>query len=185
MKCIVGLGNPGKKYAATRHNIGFEVIDELAKRNFWKVDKKKFNSLFTTEHVNGEKIILLKPQTYMNLSGEAVRAFLDYFGLGEEDLLVVYDDLDLEPGKIRLRHKGGHGGHNGIRDIIEQLGTKDFKRLRVGIGKPKDASVINHVLDTFSKEERKFMQESVDRSVEACEAWISQSFDDVMNEFNR
>ncbi|AKG03262.1 MULTISPECIES: aminoacyl-tRNA hydrolase [Salimicrobium] len=185
MKCIVGLGNPGKKYEATRHNAGFQVIDELAKRNNWTVEKKKFNSLFTTEHVRGEKIILLKPQTYMNLSGGAVRSFMDYFGLGEEDLLVIYDDLDLLPGKIRLRQKGGHGGHNGIRDIIDQLGTKEFKRLRVGIGKPKSDSVINHVLDTFSKEEKKYMEDSIDRSVEACEAWMERSFDEVMNEYNK
>ncbi|MCA0972714.1 aminoacyl-tRNA hydrolase [Halobacillus litoralis] len=185
MKCIVGLGNPGKKYDKTRHNIGFMVLDELAAQNHWSVSQTKFRGLYTTEHVDGEKILLLKPQTYMNLSGESVRAFMDYYDIEVDDLLVVYDDLDLPPGKIRLRKKGGHGGHNGIRNIIDQLGTKEFKRLRMGIGRPAaPVTVVDYVLGEFPKSEQQDVTDSIDQAVKACEAWMGQSFDEVMNDFN-
>lgn len=185
MKCIVGLGNPGKKYEDTRHNIGFTVVDAWAKRNDWSLNQKKFNGYFTMERVEGEKVILLKPQTYMNLSGESLRPLMDFYDVKIEDILVVYDDLDLPPGKIRLRKKGGHGGHNGIRNIIDQLGTKEFKRLRVGVGRPQGSkTVIDHVLGGFTKEEQEAVDESVDYAVKACEAWLKQSFNEVMNDYN-
>lgn len=185
MKCIVGLGNPGKKYEKTRHNIGFMTLDELANQNNWSISQTKFRGLYTTEHVNGEKVLLLKPQTYMNLSGESLRGFMDYFDIEIEDILVVFDDLDLPPGKIRLRKKGGHGGHNGIRNIIDQLGTKEFKRLRMGIGRPEvPVSVVDYVLGEFPKAEAKDVSDSIEQAVKACEAWMEQSFDEVMNEFN-
>ncbi|MBA2176994.1 aminoacyl-tRNA hydrolase [Halobacillus locisalis] len=185
MKCIVGLGNPGKKYEKTRHNIGFMVLDELADQNHWSLTQKKFRGVYTAEHVDGEKVLLLKPQTYMNLSGESVRAFMDYYDIDVEDVLVVYDDLDLPPGKIRLRKKGGHGGHNGIRNMIDHLGTKEFKRLRVGIGRPEaPATVIDYVLGEFPKSESEAVADSIEQSVKACEAWIGMSFNEVMNEFN-
>ncbi|SFK57598.1 peptidyl-tRNA hydrolase [Halobacillus dabanensis] len=185
MKCIVGLGNPGKKYEKTRHNIGFAIIDEWAERNNWSLSQKKFNGLYTMERVDGEKVILLKPQTYMNLSGESLRPLMDFYDINVEDVLVVYDDLDLPPGKIRLRKKGGHGGHNGIRNIIDQLGTKEFKRLRVGVGRPEGSkSVIDHVLGTFYKEEQEPVQESIDYAVQACEAWLKKTFNEVMNDYN-
>lgn len=142
MKCIVGLGNPGKKYDKTRHNAGFMVLDEWAERNNWSFSQKKFNGLYTMERIDGEKVVLLKPQTYMNLSGESLRPLMDYYDLDVEDILVIYDDLDLPPGKIRLRKKGGHGGHNGIRSIIDHLGTKEFKRLRVGVGRPEGSKSV-------------------------------------------
>ncbi|ARI75455.1 aminoacyl-tRNA hydrolase [Halobacillus mangrovi] len=185
MKCIVGLGNPGKKYEQTRHNVGFMVIDELARQNQWSLNQTKFRGVYTTEHVNGEKVLLLKPQTYMNLSGESLRAFMDYFDIELDDVLVVYDDLDLPPGKNRLRKKGGHGGHNGIRNIIEQLGTKEFKRLRIGVGRPSvPMSVIDYVLGTFDKDQQTAVKDSIQHAVKACEAWIDQPFNEVMNEFN-
>ncbi|RWZ51255.1 aminoacyl-tRNA hydrolase [Halobacillus fulvus] len=185
MKCIVGLGNPGKKYEQTRHNVGFMVIDELAKQNQWSLSQTKFRGLYTTEHVNGEKVLLLKPQTYMNLSGESLRAFMDYYEIDPDDVLVVYDDLDLPPGKIRLRKKGGHGGHNGIRNIIDHLGTKEFKRLRVGIGRPQGSvTVIDYVLGSFPKQEQTAVRESIEDSAKACEAWIEKPFNEVMNDFN-
>ncbi|MFC7322315.1 aminoacyl-tRNA hydrolase [Halobacillus campisalis] len=185
MKCIVGLGNPGKKYEKTRHNVGFMIIDELAKQNHWTVSQEKFKGLFTIEHVNGEKILLLKPQTYMNLSGDSLRMFMDYYDIDEEDVLVIYDDLDLPPGKIRLRQKGGHGGHNGIRSIIDQLGTKDFKRLRVGVGRASvPMSVVDYVLGTFDKDQQGPVSEAVTQSVKACESWMERPFNEVMNEFN-
>ncbi|WP_091500324.1 aminoacyl-tRNA hydrolase [Amphibacillus marinus] len=185
MKCIVGLGNPGLKYQKTRHNVGFMVIDQLAKRNKWTVSKHKFQSHCTIETVGNEQVILLKPQTYMNLSGESVKAVLDFYKLTPEQLLVIYDDLDLPVGKERLRQSGGHGGHNGIRSIIDQLGTKTFNRIRVGIDRPEfDVTVTDYVLGKFSKEQHLAIAESIDRSVAACEAWFNRSFLEVMNDFN-
>lgn len=185
MKCIVGLGNPGKKYEQTRHNIGFMIIDQWAERKGWSLSQRKFNGLYTMERVDGEKIVLLKPQTYMNLSGESLRPLMDYLDIDVEDILVIYDDLDLSPGKIRLRKKGGHGGHNGIRNIIDHLGTKEFKRLRVGVGRPQESkSVIDHVLGTFHNDEREAVEESIQSAVKACEAWTKQPFNEVMNDYN-
>lgn len=186
MKCIVGLGNPGKKYERTRHNVGFMVIDELADRYGWNVNKTKFKGQFCVEHLNGEKVILLKPETYMNLSGESIRPLLDFYQIELEDLLIIYDDLDLIPGKIRLRQKGGHGGHNGVRSTIDHLGTKDFKRIRIGIGRPTtNQPVVDYVLGTFTKNEEAPMQESIQKSADACESWIKgSSFLEVMNHYN-
>src|SRR5690625_602418 len=186
MKCIVGLGNPGRKYKKTRHNIGFLVIDELLHRNRWKLNKTKFNGDYALEHYQGEKVILLKPQTFMNLSGEAIRPLVDYYNIDIKDILVIYDDLDLPTGKIRLRQKGGHGGHNGIRSTIDQLGTKEFKRLRIGVGRPVGHTpVVNHVLGPFTKSERDEADLSIQKSADACEAWLKKPFVDVMNEFNQ
>ncbi|MFG6121012.1 MULTISPECIES: aminoacyl-tRNA hydrolase [Thalassobacillus] len=186
MKCIVGLGNPGKKYEKTRHNIGFMVIDQLASDNHWELKQEKFKSLYTIEHVNGEKVLLLKPQTYMNLSGEAIRAFADYYDFEIDDFLVIYDDLDLPPGKVRLRQKGGHGGHNGIRNIIDHFHDKSFKRLRVGIGRPSvPMSVVDYVLGSFDKDQQEPVQDSIHKAAKACEAWIERPFQEVMNEYNK
>lgn len=186
MKCIVGLGNPGPKYVKTRHNIGFMVIDELLKRHHLTLDKEKFQGLYTMQQINGEKIVLLKPLTYMNLSGEAVRPLMDYYDISLEDLVVIYDDLDLEPGKVRLRQKGGHGGHNGIRSLIDQLGTKEFKRIRLGIGRPSvPMPVPNYVLGSFQEDEKELISESILHAADACEAWLDKSYLEVMNQFNR
>lgn len=185
MKCIVGLGNPGPKYEKTRHNIGFMVIDELLKRNQWSLDKEKFQGIHTVKHIGTEKVVLLKPLTYMNLSGEAVRPLMDYYDIPLDDILVIYDDLDLEPGKIRLRQKGGHGGHNGIRSLIDHLGTKEFKRVRLGIGRPSTPMPVpNYVLGQFQKEEQEAIAESIMRAADACEAWLDKPFLEVMNRFN-
>ncbi|WP_099158896.1 aminoacyl-tRNA hydrolase [Virgibacillus ndiopensis] len=185
MKCIVGLGNPGKKYQNTRHNIGFMVIDELLNRFHWDLSKTKFNGKFAMEHVAGEKVILLQPQTYMNLSGEAIRPLMDFYNIDMEDVLVIYDDLDLPTGKIRLREKGGHGGHNGIRSMIDHLGTKEFKRIRIGIGRPiSPIPVVDYVLGSFPKEEHEDVLSSIKKSADACEAWFNRDFIDVMNDFN-
>lgn len=185
MKCIVGLGNPGRKYKKTRHNIGFMVIDELVDRNNWKLKKDKFNGNSTVELVDGEKIILLKPQTYMNLSGESIRPLIDFYNIDVKDILVVYDDLDLPTGKIRLRQKGGHGGHNGIRSTIDHLGSKEFNRLRIGIGRPSaSVSVIDYVIGSFTKEQKKEANLSIQKAADACEVWFKNSFPEIMNEFN-
>jgi PTH1 family peptidyl-tRNA hydrolase len=187
MKLIVGLGNPGKKYEKTRHNIGFMVIDELLNRHGFKLDKKKFNGKYAMEVIHGEKVILLQPQTFMNLSGDAVRPLIDYYDISTRDVLVIYDDLDLPTGKIRLRAKGGHGGHNGMRSLIDHLGTKEFNRIRFGVGRPEDAMpIVNYVLQDFPKAEMDTVQASIDTSADACEAWLEgKPFLEVMNDYNR
>lgn len=186
MKCIVGLGNPGKKYDKTRHNIGFMVIDELLKRNQLKIDKHKFNGDFTFDVLQGEKVFFLKPQTFMNLSGESIRPLLDFYGMSASDVAVIYDDLDLPVGKIRLRESGGHGGHNGIRSTIDHVGTKAFKRVRLGIDRPNPPlTVVNYVLGTFTRKQKSDVAYSVELAADACERWIEgKSFVDVMTEFN-
>jgi len=185
MKCIVGLGNPGRNYAKTRHNIGFMVIDELLDRNGWKLDKSKYNGVYALEHLSGDKVILLEPQTYMNLSGECIRPLMDFYDIPVEDLVVVYDDLDLPSGEVRLREKGGHGGHNGIRSMIDHFGTKDFKRVRLGIGRPKGGmAVSDYVLGTFAKDEAELVGASVKLAADACEAFLEKPFPEVMTQFN-
>lgn len=186
MKCIIGLGNPGRKYKKTRHNIGFMVIDELAKRNRWKLKQTKFKSVYTIENLLGEKVLFLQPQTFMNLSGEAVEQFMNFYKLALDDLLVIYDDLDLPVGKIRLRKKGGHGGHNGMRSIIKHVQTNDFKRIRIGIGRPTKAnlSIVDYVLRPFDRQEKEEADLSIQTAADACEKWLQTSFDEAMNQFN-
>ncbi|WP_010649000.1 aminoacyl-tRNA hydrolase [Oceanobacillus massiliensis] len=186
MKLIVGLGNPGRKYRQTRHNIGFMVIEELLHRNQWSLDKAKFNGDYSMEHYEGEKVILLQPQTYMNLSGESIRPLMDYYNLDLDDVLVIYDDLDLPTGKIRLRQKGGHGGHNGVRSTIDHLGTKEFKRIRLGVGRPVGPiPVVDYVLGAFPKEEQEDVIISIKNAADACESWLKGTpFIEVMNEYN-
>ncbi|HLR33427.1 MAG TPA: aminoacyl-tRNA hydrolase, partial [Fodinibius sp.] len=173
------------KYRKTKHNIGFMVVDELASRFNTKLSKTKFNAKFAVVSIAGEKVLLIQPQTYMNLSGEAIRPLLDYYNAALDDVLVIYDDLDLPTGKIRLRQKGGHGGHNGIRSTIDHLGTKEFKRLRIGVGRPTvPMPVVDYVLKPFSKEQEKDVESSIEKAAKACETWIETPFAEVMNEFN-
>ena len=153
MKLIVGLGNPGTKYMATKHNIGFITIDELVHRENVTFNKHQCEADLAEVFVGTEKVLLAKPQTFMNESGRSVRPLMDYFKLDLEDLLVIYDDLDLPVGQLRLREKGGPGGHNGIKSLIQHLGTNQFNRIRVGIDRPrKGQDVISHVLGPFTKE---------------------------------
>lgn len=172
MKVIVGLGNPGIRYALTRHNIGFWV--------------EKWKALVGEGQVNGEKVILLKPETYMNLSGESVRPALKWLKCGVENLLVIYDDLDLPPGRIRLRMKGSAGGHRGVQSLIDHLGTQEFKRIKIGIGRPKvPIPVPDYVLGRFGREEEEPIAGAVDRSAAAVQQWLERPFPEVMNQFNR
>ena len=185
MKLIAGLGNPGRSYNHTRHNIGFEVVDCLADRNGVPLTKTKFNGLYSIIHHNGEKILIVKPLTYMNLSGDCIRPMMDYFEIKQEDLLVIYDDLDLPVGKIRLRQKGSAGGHNGIKSMIAHLGSQEFNRIRVGINRPPvGMTVPDYVLGKFSKEEWRDMKMVIDKCTDACEAWFEKPFLEVMNQFN-
>ena len=185
MKLIIGLGNPGKLYENTRHNIGFNVIDALAEKWSAPLNQSKFNGMYTVVHRPEGKVILLKPLTYMNLSGECVRPLMDYYDIDIEDIVVIYDDLDLETGKLRLREKGSAGGHNGIKSLIQHLGTQQFNRIRVGVSRPPAGmKVADYVLSRFSKDDQPIVQDAVKKSVDAVEASLSKKFIDVMNQFN-
>lgn len=185
MKLIIGLGNPGKQYEHTRHNIGFECIDALAEKWDSPLNQLKFNGMYAIVHRPEGKVILLKPLTYMNLSGECVRPLMDYFDIDIEDIIVIYDDLDLETGKLRLRQKGSAGGHNGIKSLIQHLGSQEFNRIRVGINRPSAGmKVTDYVLAKFSKEEDPIIDEAVNKTVAAVESALSKKFLDVMTEFN-
>lgn len=185
MKIIVGLGNPGKQYVATRHNIGFHVIDELSKRLDIPLTQSKFNGMYGIGHVGTEKIMLLKPLTYMNLSGECVVPMMDYYEVNDDEIVVIYDDLDLQVGKLRLRQKGSAGGHNGIKSIIQHLGSQEFNRIRIGVDRPKNGmKVPDYVLSNFSEDEKIEMIHAVKNSANACEDWVTKKFLDVMNTYN-
>ena len=184
MKLIVGLGNIGKEYEATRHNIGFMVLDELARRwgvNTWKNDR---NAL-CGEYRIPEKVLLLKPTTYMNLSGVAVGAYANFFNVDPQDIAVVQDDLDLPTGQVRVRRKGSAGGHNGIKSLISHIGTENFPRFRVGIGRPLPQwTVIDHVLAPFSEESQEKVQKGIKDTVKAVLGTLEVGIDKGMNQFN-
>lgn len=186
MKLIAGLGNIGKEYEGTRHNIGFMVADELAKR--WGITtwKNERNAL-CAEYRTPEKVFLIKPTTYMNLSGEAVGSFANFYNIAPEDIAVIQDDLDLPCGQLRIRRKGSAGGHNGIKSIQQHLGTGDFPRFKIGIGHPaRNASaVIGHVLHRFGKEEQPLIDEAVSKMADAVELWLKGDMDAVMQEYNK
>lgn len=184
MKLIVGLGNPGKEYVGTRHNCGFMVIDRLASKLNVDVDQNKFKGLYTKVKYHGEDIILLKPQTYMNLSGESVNAVMNFFKIDKEDLLVIYDDLDMPVGKLRLRKTGSAGGHNGIKNIIAHLNSQDFKRIRVGIDRHKYMKVVDYVLSRFSKAESEAIEQGIENAANAVLDYLDNDFNHAMNYYN-
>ncbi len=187
MFIIAGLGNPDRQYEGTRHNAGFEVIDRIAEKYNISVDTKKHRALIGKGIVAGQKVILAKPQTYMNLSGESIRSLLDYYKVDEEqELLVIYDDISLDVGQLRIREKGSAGGHNGIKNIIVHLGGQVFPRIKVGVGeKPKGYDLADYVLGHFSKAEREAMDEGYDKAVHAAELIVSGQIREAMNEYNR
>ena len=185
MYIIAGLGNPDGRYENTRHNVGFEVIDILADRMGICADEKKHRALCGRGALEGQKVILLKPQTYMNLSGESVRAAADFYKAEPENIIVVYDDISLEPGQLRIRGKGSAGGHNGIKNIIAHLGTQEFPRVKVGIGeKPKGMDLADYVLSHFSQGERETMREAYKEAAEAVAVMVGQGIDEAMNRFH-
>lgn len=184
MKLIVGLGNPGREYAGTRHNVGFDVIDELAKRNHTKAANRIGRALTARITVNGEKIILAKPQTFMNLSGEAVSHIARREKIEPSEILVVYDDMALPLGKLRIRPQGSAGGHNGMKSIIAHLHTQDFPRLRVGIDS-SGRGAVNHVLSKFRKAERGVINDAVFDAADAVEMMLSEGIEPAMNRYNK
>lgn len=187
MYIIVGLGNPGRQYENTRHNIGFDVIETLAEQDHVAVLEKKHKAIIGKGFVSGQKCVLAKPQTFMNLSGESVRQLLDYYKVDETaELIVISDDVSLEVGQIRIRKKGSAGGHNGLKDIIAHLGHDSFVRVKMGVGeKPPGYDLADYVLGHFTSQERKVMDEAAERAAEAIRTIIAQGPDAAMNDFNR
>ena len=183
MFLIVGLGNPGSQYEDTRHNIGFKVIDNIAKEYNIELNRQKFKGMCGEGFINGEKVILLKPTTYMNLSGESIREVVDFYKISNEDVLVIYDDISLDVGRLRIREKGSAGGHNGIKSIIAHLGTDIFPRIKVGVGQP-NVDLVNYVLGKFTKEEMEVLSESIDASTKAAKEIISSDVKTAMNIYN-
>ncbi|QSX07438.1 aminoacyl-tRNA hydrolase [Alkalibacter rhizosphaerae] len=183
MKAIIGLGNPERRYEKTRHNIGFDVIDRLAQKHQVSF-RSKHGALVGECWLNREKVLLVKPQTYMNRSGEAVRDVVEYHQLDEEDILVIYDDVDLEVGKIRIRPSGSAGTHNGMRSIIYQMNSDEMPRLRIGVGKPEFGDLAAYVLGRFSKEEEPVVEEAVRRAAEAVEVFLEEDVQEAMNRYN-
>jgi len=186
MKLVIGLGNPGPQYERTRHNIGFRVVDKIAAKQGWKWSERRSRAVLASGTIGTEKVVLVKPLTFMNLSGEAVGELVRWFKVQPEDILVIYDDLDLPTGKIRLRSKGSAGGHNGLESIIRHLHTDQFPRLRVGIGRPTNKRMdgVDYVLGMPPGDERILLDIGEDRAVEAVEMVIAQGIDETMNLVN-
>lgn len=184
MKLIVGLGNPGNEYKGTRHNVGFEVIEELAERHNIAVRRRTLRSVLGDGMIEGEKVILARPMTYMNASGEAVSAICRMYKIEPEEVIVLVDDIALPAGKLRLRLKGSAGGHNGLTSVQQHLKTDNYPRIRVGVGGAQPGRMVDHVLGKFRPEEREEISEAIDRAADAVEAAMREGFEKAMNLFN-
>jgi len=185
MYLIVGLGNPEDKYSNTRHNMGFDVINELSRECDIKVSKSKFDAFYGMGEINSKKVILVKPQTYMNLSGDSVIKFKKFYKVSNKNIIVIYDDIDLKLGDIRLKAKGSAGSHNGMKSVIENLKTEDFIRIRVGIGTPKDKQdIINYVIGQIPQTERKVLDQSIIKAKDSIIEILENGIDIAMNKFN-
>jgi peptidyl-tRNA hydrolase, PTH1 family len=184
MKVVVGLGNPGPKYTGTRHNVGFEVIDYLAAAPGCSTFRERFEAFVAEAKEGDESVLLVKPLTFMNLSGRTVRAVLDFYKLSVEQVLVVCDDFNLPLGKLRVRAKGSHGGQNGLRNIQDQLGTDAYARLRIGVGQPDAGEAVDFVLSRFKSGERKAVEEAVATAAQAVLVWVKSGTEACMNRFN-
>ena len=183
---IVGLGNPGSRFDNTRHNVGFDTVDYLSKKLGIRVSKIGFKSIYGEGEAEGKRIILCKPQTFMNLSGETVRDIVDWYKVPVENLIVIYDDVDLEPGKIRVRPKGSSGTHNGMKSVIYQLQSQDFPRVRIGIGRaPEKWDLADYVLSKFSKQDREIIDKSIEMAAKAAIMIAASDVTEAMNTFNR
>ena len=185
MYLIVGLGNPEPEYAKTRHNMGFDVINKIAKKYDIELSRSNFNAIFGTGIIEGKKVILVKPQTFMNSSGEAVKKYVDFYKIPLEDILVIYDDMDTDIGNIRVRAKGNAGSHNGMKSMINELNSVNFPRIRVGVGRPKDEfDKIDYVIGQVADEEYVELQKGQDKAVDATISYIKDGIDNSMNTFN-
>ncbi len=186
MYLVAGLGNPGRQYDMTRHNIGFVVIDYLADKLGIKVKKLKFKAIYGEGTIGSEKVILAKPQTYMNLSGESVREFANFYKIPNENIIIIHDDISLSAGRLRIREKGSAGGHNGLKSIIYQLSSDEFVRIKIGVGAPqnKDYELADYVLGRFTKEEIPVLEESIKKAAESVEEIIKNGAQSAMNKFN-
>ncbi len=187
MKLVAGLGNPGPRYARSRHNVGFVVVDELARRWGVAVDRfdRHFEALLGEATVGSQRVLLLKPQTYMNLSGRSVAAACRFYKVALDDLLVVYDDVDLPVGQIRIRAGGSSGGQKGMEDVLRHMGSQEIARIRVGIGKVHRSATVDHVLGTFAPDERESAEQAVWTAADAVECWLREDLTAAMNRFNR
>ena len=183
MFLIVGLGNPGKEYDGTRHNIGFAAVDYIADKYNIELNRIKFKGVFGEVFINGKKVILLKPTTNMNLSGESIREVINFYKISNEEVIVIYDDISLEVGRLRIREKGSHGGHNGIKSIIANLGTDVFPRVKIGLGAPK-GNLVSHVLGKFSEDEIEILRETIKASSDAVSIMLKSDTKEAMNKFN-
>lgn len=184
MKAIIGLGNPGPKYAGTRHNVGFEVVDYLARGPGYSAFRERFDAMTAEGKEAGEAVLLVKPLTFMNLSGRAVRAVVDFYKLPLDAVLIVCDDFNLPLGKLRVRAKGSHGGQNGLRNIQEQLGTDAYSRLRIGVGQPGPGDAVEHVLSRFKSGERSAVDDAIATAAQAAIEWAKNGTEACMNKFN-
>lgn len=185
MKIIAGLGNPGTEYAQTKHNVGFMLVDALAERLNASAWKEDFFSAITEVRIGGEKVFLVKPLTYMNNSGEALGSMLSYYKMDADDLVVVHDDMDIPAGTVRIRKKGGSGGHNGIKSILAHVGSEDFVRVRIGVGRPPAGwTVVHHVLAPFSSEDVPLIREAITYLLPAVECIVTDGVDLAMNKYN-
>ncbi len=187
MYIIIGLGNPTKQYNGTRHNVGFDIIDAIADKYRINVDGKQCKAYIGKGVIEGQKVMLVKPQTYMNLSGETVRGLVDYYKVDESsEIIIIYDDISLDVGQMRIRAKGSAGGHNGIKSIISHIGTQEFLRIKVGVGeKPKGYDLADYVLGHFNKKEKAIMEDGYNRVIEAIELMLKDDLDMAMNRFNK
>lgn len=184
MKLIVGLGNPGKEYEKTKHNMGFMAIDEYAHSKNLEISKSKFNGLYTEFLNQGEKIILLKPQMYINLSGDVIKRYIDFYKIDIDDLLIISDDLDLEIGKIKIKYKGGSGGHNGLKNIESNLKSQNYKRIKIGISNNKNIDTKDYVLGKFGTQDNKTIKDTIDKFPQIIDDYLNMSFDNLMNKYN-
>ena len=184
--CIVGLGNPGRQYEETKHNVGFKVIDRLAEKYDIKVNKLKNKALVGDGTIRNKRVVLVKPQTFMNLSGESVREIVNFYKIPQERFVVIFDDISLAPGSVRIREKGSHGGHNGIRNIIDQMGTDQFYRIKVGVGeKPSGWDLADYVLSKFNEEDMPAMDEGMDKAVKGVELMLTRGIAEAANRVNQ
>lgn len=185
MILIVGLGNPGKEYEKTRHNIGFMVLDKYANENNLVFNKEKFQGLYTDFQINGEKVILLKPQSYINLSGEVIRKFVDFYKIDINNILIIHDDLDLQLGTFKLKPMGSSGGHNGLKNIELHLATRNYKRLKIGISNNKMIDTKDYVLGKLNSNEQEYLNDVLDTSLDIIDDFLKISFDLLMNKYNK